>query len=71
MEPKAKVLPLRSARLFTFELAVMNLLVNLASCSRCTKGVAVGSLRCTCTKVKPPSQAISSLLATSDSTTAG
>ncbi|KAF1050643.1 MAG: hypothetical protein GAK34_01795 [Delftia tsuruhatensis] len=52
-------------------LAVMNLEVNLASSSRCTMGMAVPLVRIlACTKVKPPSQARSSLRVASDSTTA-
>ncbi|MNE72651.1 hypothetical protein D3C80_1686100 [compost metagenome] len=69
--PKAKVLPLRSARPVICGLAVMNLDVNLASSSRWTMGMAVPLVRIlACTKVKPPSQARSILRVASDSTTA-
>ncbi|MNG03563.1 hypothetical protein D3C84_866500 [compost metagenome] len=70
-EPKAKVLPLRSARDLTFGSAVMNLLVNCASCSRCTNGMAFPVFSRAWTKVNPPSQAMSIRSVASASTTAG
>jgi len=52
-------------------LAVMNFEVNLASSARCTSGTAVPLVRrLACTKVKPPSQAMSILRVASASTTA-
>ncbi|MNJ75112.1 hypothetical protein D3C77_721500 [compost metagenome] len=69
-EPKAKVLPLRSCRDFTAGSALMNLLVNFSSCSRCTRGIALPVFRRVCTKVKPPSQARSRRSEARDSTTA-
>ncbi|MCY1184244.1 hypothetical protein D9M73_249220 [compost metagenome] len=69
-EPKVKVLPLRSCSDFTFGSAVMNLLVNCWSCSRCTRGMALPVFRRVCTKVKPPSQAMSRRSEARASTTA-
>lgn len=69
--PKAKVLPFRSAKPLMPSLAVMNFEVNLASSARYTSGTAVPLVRrLACTKVKPPSQAMSILRVASASTTA-
>ncbi len=69
--PKAKVLPFRSAKLLMLSLAVMKREVNFASSARWTSGTAVPPVRIlACTKVKPPSQAMSSLRVARASTTA-
>jgi len=57
VEPKLKVLPLRSARVLMRSSVVMKTERNLASSSRCTSGMALPPERTSaCTKVKPPNQ---------------
>jgi hypothetical protein len=70
--PKARVLPLTSARERIGDATeVMNLEWNLASSSRCNKGTAFPVRRCACTKVKPPYQTRSRFPPARPSTVAG
>jgi hypothetical protein len=70
-EPKAKVAPSRSARVFARDpAATMIFEWKRASSSRCTRGMAVPVRRRACTKVKPPYHTRSSLPVASPSTVA-
>ena len=70
--PKAKVRPFRSVSFAALlSLGTMNLLVKTSSSARCTIGTALPPVRIfACTKVKPPSQAMSILSVARPSTTA-